>query len=117
MTRLFNAGVRLVYEDDQGELSVGSMVASRAALWWDPKRPDEPSLWESTVRLGTELFQEIINHPVPIEMRTLKALRRSPLGLDLYLWLTYRVFTLKKPVRLPWPLLYQQFGAQPARAE
>ena len=117
MTRLFNAGVRLVYEDTEGEVSMGSMVASRAALWWDLRRPDEPSLWKSTVRLGAELFQEIINHPVPIEMRTLKALSRSSLGLDLYLWLTYRVFTLEKPVRLPWKLLYQQFGAEPAKAE
>ena len=95
---------------------MGSRVTSRAALWWDPKRPDEPALWESTIRLGAELFQEIINHPIPIEMRTLKALRRSPLGLDLYLWLTYRVFTLQEPVRLPWPLLYQQFGANPDKA-
>ena len=117
ITRLFNAGVRLVYEDAEGEVSMGSMVASRAALWWDPKRPNESSLWESTVRVGAELFQEIINHPVPIEMSTLKALSRSPLGLDLYLWLTYRVFTLEKSVRLPWKLLYQQFGAEPAKAE
>ena len=116
MTRLFSAVVSLVYTDDGGEVSMGSRVTSRAALWWDPKRPDEPALWESTVRLGAELFEEIINHPVPIEMRTLKALRRSPLGLDLYLWLTYRVFTLKEPVRLSWKLLYQQFGANPDKA-
>ena len=117
MERLFNAYVRLVYTDEHGKASVGSSLTSRSELWWDPKRPDEPSLWESTVRLGAELFQEIINHPVPIEMHTLKALRRSPLGLDLYLWLTYRVFTLEQPIRLPWKLLYQQFGAEPAKAE
>ena len=117
MTRLFSAVVSLVYTDDEGEVSMGSRVTSRAALWWDPKRPDEPALWESTVRLGAELFQEIINHPVPIEMRTLKALKRSPLGLDLYLWLTYRVFTLKEPIHLSWKLLYEQFGANPNKAD
>ena len=116
MTRLFSAVVSLVYTHDEGEVSMGSRVTSRAALWWDPKRPDEPSLWESTSGWGAELFQEIINNPVPIEMRTLKALRRSPLGLDLYLWLTYRVFTLQEPVRLSWKLLYQQFGANPDKA-
>ena len=28
-------------------------------------------------------------------MNTLKALKRSPLGLDLYLWLVYRTFPLQ----------------------
>ena len=29
-------------------------------------------------------------------------MKRSPLGLDLYLWLTYRTFALKRPLRLTW---------------
>ena len=49
-------------------------------------------------------------------MNILKSLTRSPLGLDLYLWLTYRTFNLKRPLRLTWPQLYRQFGAGPARA-
>ena len=49
-------------------------------LWWDPKRPGEPVLFESTIRLGEEFFNEIIRHPVPLDMNTLKALSRSPLG-------------------------------------
>ena len=36
-------------------------------------------------------------------------------GLDLYLWLTYRTFGLKRPLRLTWPLLYRQFGIDPSR--
>ena len=49
-------------------------------------------------------------------MNILKALRRSPLGLDLYLWLTCRTFSLKGPLRLSWPRLYRQFGVDPAQA-
>ena len=49
-------------------------------------------------------------------MNTLTALKRSPLGLDLYLWLTYRMFTLKHPLRLTWRQVYRQFGAHPAKA-
>ena len=49
-------------------------------------------------------------------MNTLKALKRSTLGLDLYLWLTYRTFTLKHPLRLTWRQVYRQFGAHPAKA-
>ena len=43
-------------------------------------------------------------------------MKRSPLGLDLYLWLTYRTFGLKRPLRLTWPLLYRQFGVDPSRS-
>ena len=57
-------------------------------------------LWESKIELGEKFFQEIIRHPVPLDMNTLKALSRSSLGLDLYLWVTYRTFTLKRPMRL-----------------
>ena len=49
-------------------------------------------------------------------MNTLKALKRSTLGLDLYLWLTYRTFALRAPLRLTWQQLYRQFGAHPAKA-
>ena len=81
-----------------------------------PERPDEPVLWESTIELGQDFFNEIIRHPVPLDMNILKAMKRSPLGLDFYLWLTYRTFSLKRPMRLSWPALYRQFGADPNKA-
>ena len=43
-------------------------------------------------------------------------MKRSPLGLDLYLWLTYRTFRLKTPLTLAWKQLYRQFGVDPAKA-
>ena len=73
-------------------------------------------LWESTIQLGEQMFNEIIAHPVPIDLHILKSLKRSPLGLDLYLWLTYRMFTLKVPLRLSWKQLYRQFGVDPEEA-
>ena len=61
-------------------------------------------------------FNEIIAHPIPLDLNILKRLKRSPLGLDLYLWLTYRTFRLKTPLTLAWKQLYRQFGADPAKA-
>ena len=49
-------------------------------------------------------------------MNTLTALRRSSLGLDLYLWLVYRTFPLRAPLRLTWKQVYRQFGAHPDKA-
>ena len=116
MRRLFNAHIQLAYEDEQVSASVNSPVASRTGFWWNPKRLHERALWESKIELGEKFFNEIIRHPVPMNLNILKALKRSSLGLDLYLWLTYRTFTLRRPIRLSWARLYRQFGAEPARA-
>ena len=114
--RLFNAHVQLVYKDQHGEANVSSSVADRSEFWWNERKPDEPSLWESKIRLGEDFFNEIINHPVPLDLNTLMALTRCALGLDLYLWLTYRTFALGAPLRLTWRLLYSQFGPHPDNA-
>ena len=116
MDRLFHSHVQLIYEDEQHKASVSSQVADRTDLWWNPKRPDELSLWDSKILLSEAFFNEIISHPVPLDMNTLKALKRCALGLDLYLWLTYRIFTLKSLQRLTWQQLYRQFGTDPAKA-
>ncbi len=116
MDRLFHATVQLMYKDEKGTASVGSLIADRTELWWDPKSPDEAVLWESKLRLGEEFFNEIIRRPVPLDIHILKALKRSPLGLDLYMWLVYRTFALNRQVQISWPMLYRQFGADPSRA-
>ena len=114
MRRLFNAHVQLVYEDKLGEASVSSSVADRTEFWWNERKPDEPVLFDSKIRLGEDFFNEIIRHPIPIDMNTLTALKRCALGLDLYLWLVYRTFALRAPLRLSWRQLYHQFDANPS---
>ena len=67
--------------------------------------------WKSKVTLGTEFFNEIIQKPVPVDMLALRLLKRSPIALDIYFWLTYRMFYLHRDTVIPWPLLQMQFGA------
>ena len=116
MRRLFGCTVQLIYKDEHGEAAVNSLIADSTAFWWNERKPDEPSLWESKIELGEKFFNEIIRHPVPLDINTLKAMKRSPLGLDLYLWLTYRTFTLHAPLPLTWRQVYRQFGVDPAKA-
>ena len=116
MKRLFNCSVQLNYTTAGRETSATALVAELTDFWWNPKHPDQTGLWESKVRLSEAFFNEIVSHPVPLDLTTLKALKRSPLGLDLYLWLTYRIFALTTPQRLTWRLLYSQFGSDPAKA-
>ena len=116
MKRLFGCSVSLIYEDAQREATATAVIADLTDFWWNPKRPNEPMLWESKIQLSEPFFNEIIRHPVPLDMNTLTALKRSALGLDLYLWLVYRTFPLRAPLRLTWRQVYRQFGANPAQA-
>ena len=116
MKRLFGCTVSLIYEDESGSARITSSVADRAAFWWNERKPNQPVLWESKIRLGEDFFNEIISHPVPLNMNTLNALKRCALGLDLYLWLVYRTFTLRAPQRITWRQVYRQFGLHPDKA-
>ena len=114
MTRLFRCSVQIIYTDGEHEVTVSSFLADRTEYWWNTKRPTAPVLWDSTIELGEKFFQEIIAHPIPLDLNTLRAMKRSSLGLDLYFWLVYRTFTLKAPLTLSWRQLYRQFGANPS---
>ena len=116
MKRLFDCTVKLAYKDEHGEAAVNSLIARRTEFWWNERKPDQSSLWDSKIELGEDLFYEIINHPVPINMNTLTALKRSALGLDLYLWLVYRTFPLRAAQRITWRQVYRQFGLHPDKA-
>ena len=116
MRRLFGCMVSLTYEDARVEATMNAPIARTTEYWWSERQPNARSLWESKIELGANFFNEIIRNPVPLDMHILKSLSRSPLGLDLYLWLTYRTFGLTRPLRFTWPQLYRQFGVDPAKA-
>jgi hypothetical protein len=110
-TRLFASSFTAIYRDKDRVTLRGHRIVDAANLWWEPKDPKQTSLWQSTVTLGEPFFNEIIERPVPVDMRALKALRRSPMALDVYAWLTYRMAYLKAPTEIPWEALQRQFGA------
>lgn len=111
MKRLFSSSITLTYDDGQTWALESVRPVDSARLWWSPKDPEQAALWKSTITLGDRFYEEIIRSPVPIDMRALKALKKSPLALDIYLWLTYRMFYLKKPTTIQWAGLMGQFGA------
>lgn len=111
MNRLFASSITCFYEDKHRTGMYGVKIVTEARLWWDPKSPDQIPLWKSSLKLGADFYDEIINNPIPIDMRALKLLKRSPMALDIYCWLTYRMSYLRKSTEIPWPILEMQFGA------
>jgi hypothetical protein len=111
LRRLFGASISCAYIDGMVSSGMGFNLVKEYNLWWDPKSPGQTTLWQSNVILGTDFFNEIIDRPVPIDMRALRALKGSAMALDLYCWLTYRLSYLKQQTEIPWMLLQRQFGA------
>ena len=81
-------------------------------LWWNA---DVSHPFPSTVRVSEPFYEHVIRTPVPVDLRALRALKRSPLALDIYTWLTHRNFVMQNGGRaattVPWCALQGQFGA------
>ena len=111
MQRLFSCFISCTYTDEDLTARKNILIADESCLWWTPKAPEQVQLFQSTVTLSQRFFQEVTENPVPIDLRAIKALQKSPLALDIYCWLTYRMSYLRKPVVIPWEALQLQFGA------
>ena len=92
-------------------------VATGWELWLSPT-DEQQTLWPSSVTLSTEFYQSILAAPIPINLdhlAALRALRGSGLSIDIYTWLAWRMFNLKKSTLITWQRLAQQFGTDYAR--
>jgi hypothetical protein len=110
--RLFSSKVSAVYDGPNGKGIKQALLAKEALFFWDPNQPDQQSLWENRITLTEEFFEALKSSPVPLDWRILRALKQSPMALDLYMWLSYRMFTLKKPQTLTWEALAAQLGSE-----
>lgn len=111
MRRLFSSTISCRYKDSERNSGLNIQVAEEYHIWWEPKSPNQACLWESSLILNKRFFEEIIKNPIPININALKILKRSPMALDIYCWLTYRMSYLKQTCEIPWPLLKMQFGS------
>jgi hypothetical protein len=99
----------------QGNRWLDMQISSKGELWWDIKEPEQGALWHSWLELGEDFFECVTSAPVPADKRALRALKQSPLALDLYAWATYRVFSVnrkKAPQFIPWDGLQTQMGSE-----
>ena len=113
--RLFSSMISCRYKDETSTQGKGFTITDEYSLWWSPKAPNQLPLWKSNVTLSQKFFDQIIERPVPVDMDALMRLKRSPMALDIYFWLTYRLSYLHKDTVIPWQLLQIQFGADYAQ--
>jgi hypothetical protein len=119
MERLFRCriGFEALVERDgrKGEAGRDMLVTEDRMLWWDKRNPQQVTLWGSWIELGQKFYEAITAAPVPVDIRAIKALKRSPLALDLYSWLTYEAFRAHKsgvPRYETWAQLHAHIGGE-----
>lgn len=111
LERLFQSSVSLrLGGDPSRQAGARANVASEYELWWGRHR-NQDELLPSTVTLSHEFFEMCTTRPVPVDMRTIQALRGSAMRLDQYWWLTHRMSYLEDETFVPWDSLYLQFGS------
>ena len=94
---------RRAYEEKRTQM----LIADRSDNWFSSTSRNKKRI---EIRLSEVFFEEIIRNPVPVDMRVLRKLKKSSLRMDIYLWLTYRIFRLSEEARIPWRTLPLQFG-------
>lgn len=114
LLRLLNASISFQYHDERRHSRMNIHIAPRFNLWFDYKNPDTDSLFGSWVQISEELYQALLEAPVPLKTEILAALRKSPLGLDVYMWISHRLFRMQaageKELTLTYGALQAQFG-------
>jgi hypothetical protein len=115
MRRLFSAAISTHWSGELGgtvhEQGSQMVVADGYDLWWNPQSLTVAGGWRSTVTLSEKFYQQVTDSPIPVDLRAIRALKKSPLALDLYTWTTRRVSYLRRPVLIPWRSLQFSFGS------
>lgn len=85
-------------------------IASTMDFRYDLRSPNQVELWEPRFRLSQDFYELLIDRRIPFDLRALKALSRSPLGMDLYTWLVVTAPSLERKKFIPYTWLMRQWG-------
>jgi hypothetical protein len=84
---------------------------------WFAQNPDQHSFWPSEIVLTDQFYQSLKEHAVPYDFRALAAIQNKPRAIDIYLWLTQRLYRISshKPLLMRWKELHEMFGGELSR--
>ena len=113
--RLFSAAFYMDVDkwagEDAWERNIEIWPVSKRVRLWTSRRGRRTGDWTvASIEVSEPLYEAIIERPFPINLNAIKALRKSPLAIDLYLWLTFRMKGVRRPLRLSWGRLCKQFS-------
>ncbi len=112
--QLFTAAIRW-RENGENKFNFKNIeVASQGSLIWTPHSSAgglDNYEWQGFIDLSESFFNQCIQHSFPVDLNVVHALRSS-VAIDIYIWLTYKMNVLSKPVKITWRQLKFQFGSE-----
>jgi hypothetical protein len=116
LERLATCSVDFAFGSDRKGVIVNQRLVEAFEYVADP---------DPRARLGTRLiervllsqpfFDELRRHPVLVDRAAIRDLTTSPLAIDIYLWLAFRLHSLPKETPVSWDRLWKQFGPRVAK--
>ena len=116
MLRLFTMSVNRSMHSDELDKGLNFHLVHDYELWKASTAPPY-------IILTDYFFNEIVGcesnkgSAVPFDMRAIKALKHSPLQMDIYLFLSYRFNAIRQNKFIPWLSLQKQFSGSDTNDE
>lgn len=117
MERLFRAIISFEYEENNGKRYgatwLDMQVAPHGVFWWSEEKTEKDLQWGSWIEVSEAFFQAVMAFPTPLDIRVLRHVKDSCLGIDLYALLNREAFRAMKdgkPRFLAWEWLHEQTG-------
>lgn len=117
--RLFGARISVAETgrtaNGQGVRTADFQIAKGYQLWWDNRNRLSEGLWGNEVVLSPEFVNDILDTPIPIDLRSVALMAAyGPLAMDILTWMNYRLPAAKqhRGSLVTWQQLHAQFGAQ-----
>ena len=106
------SGCRLTFFTDRSGNEIRSQGGFvKSAITLASAVGDQQESWQDVVLLDEDFYRALREHPVPLSERALRAIGPRSMTIDVYVWLAYRLHSLRRPTEVGWPSLYAQFGA------
>jgi hypothetical protein len=113
--RVFGSTIFFGTHADQGRSEVWDCsrihFVDHVRLWFQHDPDADGRRRENLVTLSAPFWEELRNHPIPVDAAVVRALANNPGCLDLYTWLTWRCYQAKGIERIPFfgPLLLRRY--------
>ncbi len=111
MLRLFHSTISLVYDHNNTYKFSNLTIADSGIFYFKKYYNIKKKYWKNKILVSEKFFNLVSSSSLPIDMRVIKAMR-SPLAIDIYIWLTWRNKSIKeKEIIISWKSLKLQFGS------
>jgi hypothetical protein len=104
--RIFGATIFFGTDSKLGRARVVHMARfaflQEAQIWCNRGAERVPSQgFENIIVLSSEFYEEVLTHPIPVDLDAVRVLSGAPAVMDLFMWLCYRCYTSKGEERIP----------------